>query len=276
MKKTSFFIAVIVIFVSILAIYGIVTVMMDNTGKINQGTYRINDVMSKSTIVYNEKEIKNEGKNGLSDISFDLTQDNLLSVLVAKNVNAKRIYINNVNISTPKYHGNMYISQNNTEEKISNDSAEKELNIYPDELDGEYFFEGYVSFTYNCTAEEIPEMQAEIDETAEEILSKIPSGADQWEAARIIHDELCRRVTYDQSLKGEHIRDIYGALVEGSAVCVGYAYAFDYLMEKAVSDSSCGTLESDDRTHAWNLVRFQEGDDDYALFLDVTWDDTDL
>ena len=58
MKKTSFFIAVIVIFVSILAIYGIVTVMMDNTGKINQGTYRINDVMSKSTIVYNEKEIK--------------------------------------------------------------------------------------------------------------------------------------------------------------------------------------------------------------------------
>ena len=45
MKKTSFFIAVIVIFVSILAIYGIVTVMMDNTGKINQGTYRINDVM---------------------------------------------------------------------------------------------------------------------------------------------------------------------------------------------------------------------------------------
>ena len=102
MKKTSFFIAVIVIFVSILAIYGIVTVMMDNTGKINQGTYRINDVMSKSTIVYNEKEIKNEGKNGLSDISFDLTQDNLLSVLVAKNVNAKRIYINNVNISTPK------------------------------------------------------------------------------------------------------------------------------------------------------------------------------
>ena len=141
MKKTSFFIAVIVIFVSILAIYGIVTVMMDNTGKINQGTYSINDVMSKSTIVYNEKEIKNEGKNGLSDISFDLTQDNLLSVLVAKNVNAKRIYINNVNISTPKYHGNMYISQNNTEEKISNDSAEKELNIYPDELDGEYFFE---------------------------------------------------------------------------------------------------------------------------------------
>ena len=36
----------------------------------------------------------------------------MLSVLVAKNVNAKRIYINNVNISTPKYHGNMYISQN--------------------------------------------------------------------------------------------------------------------------------------------------------------------
>ena len=58
MKKTSFFIAVIVIFVSILAIYGIVTVMMDNTGKINQGTYRINDVMSKSTIVYNEKRNK--------------------------------------------------------------------------------------------------------------------------------------------------------------------------------------------------------------------------
>ena len=138
-----------------------------------------------------------------------------------------------------------------------------------------YQFSEYVRFTYNCKKEDIPAMQKEIDSAAEEILSKVPASADQWETARILHDELCRRVTYDDTLKGTHIRDIYGALVEGSAVCVGYAYALDYLMEQAAGAGSCQTVESLDRTHAWNQLSFQTESGQCTLFIDPTWNDLD-
>lgn len=146
---------------------------------------------------------------------------------------------------------------------------------YSQETEDGYLFSQYVRFTYNCQKEEIPAMQKEIGTATEEILSKVPAGADQWETALALHDELCRRVTYDDTLKGTHIRDIYGALVEGSAVCVGYAYAFDYLMEQAAGADSCQTVESLDRTHSWNKLSFQTENGPCTLFIDPTWNDLD-
>lgn len=78
---------------------------------------------------------------------------------------------------------------------------------------------------------------------------------------------------YDHSLQGTHIRDIYGVLEEGSAVCVGYAYAFDYILEQAPNAPACITRESADRAHAWNEVLFTNGDGKSYLYIDPTWDD---
>ena len=100
----------------------------------------------------------------------------------------------------------------------------------------------------------------ELDRAAAAILAKIPANADEWETAKIVHDEIGRMAAYDHSLEGRHIRDIYGVLKEGSAVCVGYAYAFDYILEQAPNGPACITRESADRAHAWNEVQFTNGD----------------
>lgn len=138
----------------------------------------------------------------------------------------------------------------------------------------------YYDFNYSCDGEQIVRMQAEVDSAVEQYLSLIPENADVWEAAKIVHDELIRRVTYDQSMNGTHCHDIYGALVEGSAVCQGYAYAFSHVMQEWTVRTGrqyhqginyYPAVISED--HSWNIVG---GDATYDENLDVTWDDKDM
>ena len=149
------------------------------------------------------------------------------------------------------------------------------IHSIPPEEGQDYTYGGMVDFQYNCEMSDIPVMQKEIERATEAILAKIPANADEWETAKIVHDEIARIATYDHSLEGRHIRDIYGVLEEGSAVCVGYAYAFDYVLEQAPNGPACITRESADRAHAWNEVIFTNGDGKSYLYIDPTWDDPD-
>lgn len=109
----------------------------------------------------------------------------------------------------------------------------------------------------------------EIDREAEDILSRVPEGADQWQTMLTVHDELIKRITYtEESEGGIHVYDIYGALVDHKAVCQGYTYAFSYIMHKA--DIPCGEVYSED--HVWNIMPSLTSGEKY---IDVTWDDTD-
>ena len=139
---------------------------------------------------------------------------------------------------------------------------------------------GIVSFSYNCTPEERDAMQAQVDAATQEILARIPAGADDWTAALAIYDELVRRITYDPAVKagtGEgslHCQDIYGALVERNAVCMGYAYAFDHLCELA--GVAANLVLSDDGTHIYSAFAEQWDDGSWHwCFVDPTWGDID-
>ena len=110
---------------------------------------------------------------------------------------------------------------------------------------------------------------AEVDREAEDILSLVPDGADEWQTMLAVHDELIRRITYTEEAEGgAHVYDIYGALVDHRAVCQGYAYSFSYIMQKA--GIACGEVYSDD--HVWNIMPSLDSGERY---IDVTWDDTD-
>ena len=124
-------------------------------------------------------------------------------------------------------------------------------------------------------------MRAQVDAAEQEILACIPAGADDWTAALTIYDELVRRVTYDPEVKagtGEgslHCRDVYGALVEHNAVCMGYAYAFDHLC--GLAGVACNLVLSDDGTHIYTA--FAERYDDgswHWCYVDPTWGDPDM
>ena len=139
------------------------------------------------------------------------------------------------------------------------------------------------SFTYLETPDRIPAMQAQVDAARERYLSLIPAGADPWTAARIVHDEMVRSITYDQTKSLPHCHDIYGALVENTAVCQGYAYAFSYIMsEWLLRSGSRSPLVTEDANfyrayisedHAWNDSWITDAGDG---MIDVTWDDPDM
>lgn len=128
----------------------------------------------------------------------------------------------------------------------------------------------------------------------EEAVSDILRGVD-WEAlsdyekSLRVHDLVTDRVTYnyDAFLVIEQADDapemdpaevteagtVYGALVNGSAVCTGYAQAYTLLAREVglpVIYLEGPVLLGDTWIdHAWNLVQI-EGD---WLFVDTTWDD---
>lgn len=124
--------------------------------------------------------------------------------------------------------------------------------------------------TYTVTdPDEIARMQREIDEAAQEIIAKCPWENDSFECCKVIHDELIKRVTYDKDKSNLHAYDAYGALVDGEAVCLGYACAFSYLANLLDYESEIVVSEN----HAWNMMKLPIDCND--RFIDVTWDDKD-
>ena len=106
-------------------------------------------------------------------------------------------------------------------------------------------------------------------------MKNLPSGND-FEREEYINNYIIDNCRYDEEaaenndVQGNE-NDAYGALVDGKAVCEGYARAFQLLCNKANIDCVLlsGTADSDN--HAWNGVKIS-GD---WYQIDVTWNDTD-
>ena len=85
----------------------------------------------------------------------------------------------------------------------------------------------------------------------------------------VLHDHLVRTVTYDVSAPRRHSAS--GALLDGRAVCDGYAAAFCLLAEAAGIPCLTVTGEKDGIPHAWNLVN----PDGTWYHMDCAADDAD-
>ena len=124
-----------------------------------------------------------------------------------------------------------------------------------------------------------------MEAAADTLLQGIPAGSSDWETALYLHDALIRHVTYEE---GDLDQTAYGALVNGKAVCMGYAMAYEYLLTRAGIDCDTvigytdefsaamdGTLFQMDR-HAWTIVTFRENGVARSYYVDTTWDDLAL
>ena len=106
----------------------------------------------------------------------------------------------------------------------------------------------------------------------------ITDGMTDFEKELALHDALLRGVRYDEAV---YDRDTpqglpdntnpYGALVEGYAICLGYAASFQLLMDLAGVEcvTVVGASSRSTSDHAWNLVRL-EGE---WYGVDPTWND---
>ena len=86
-----------------------------------------------------------------------------------------------------------------------------------------------------------------------------------------IHDWIIDHAAYDEAHASPHRSHPYGLLVEGQAICMGYANTFHLFMD--LLDIPCvtviGASGGSREDHAWNLVQLDG--DWYAV--DTTWDD---
>lgn len=132
----------------------------------------------------------------------------------------------------------------------------------------------YISASYRYTAEEYATMYAEFKAGSEKLLQGIKNNNEltDVEKALLLHDRLAIWCEYDYAnLVANTLPDesysAYGVFAKKTAVCMGYALAYDYLLLQVGIDSyycSSGTLN-----HAWNIVYIN----DSKYHVDVTWDD---
>lgn len=110
---------------------------------------------------------------------------------------------------------------------------------------------------------------------ANSILAGMPADGTDYEKELYLHDALVKHVTYDDDYVEE--QNAYSALVNGMAVCSGYAFALQYLLMRAGIESYyvVGTAGEDENGkpvgHAWNIAKISG----VWYYVDPTWDDSD-
>ena len=140
-------------------------------------------------------------------------------------------------------------------------------NVYIDNgNENNYFIDEFTSQS------QVENAIAQIEQTKNQILSNVSGNA--YDNIKMVHDYLVDNVEYDTTISQKNIYNVYGALINGTAVCEGYARSFKYLMDKlgipctlviGQGTNSQGQTEN----HAWNYV--QLNGNWYAI--DCTWDD---
>lgn len=120
--------------------------------------------------------------------------------------------------------------------------------------------------------EQIEEAIGYIEQKRNQVLQN--RGNNTYDNVKMVHDFLVENVEYDTSISKSNIYNIYGAMVNGEAVCEGYARSFKYLMDSLGIPCTLvigkGTnSEGKTENHAWNYVQI----DGNWYAVDSTWDD---
>ena len=120
--------------------------------------------------------------------------------------------------------------------------------------------------------EQINEAISQLEEVKNNIIRNKTGNA--YKDIKMVHDYLVENIEYDTSISKQNIYNIYGVLINGEAVCEGYARGFKYLIDSLGIPCTLvigkGTnSEGNTENHAWNYV--QISGNWYAI--DCTWDD---
>lgn len=143
MKKNNNTLLVFLIILVVVAIIAcIFYILLNSKGKINQGVFRTNDVLITSLVTVEEKQEEKE-ESMISDFLLDLSQKNVLSLLIPKESGINDIYIDNIKIKYPIKMGQMYLTQPNRNDKIilNEDIKKEKVNIYTQEKEDQYLVE---------------------------------------------------------------------------------------------------------------------------------------
>ena len=103
-------------------------------------------------------------------------------------------------------------------------------------------------------------------------IKAIDAGESRFYILKKIHDFLCDTIVYDKTALRHG--DAAGALLDGKAVCQGYAHAFkiacDFYNIPCICVTGTGLGNNGPEAHMWNYVQMEDG---FWYAVDCTWDD---
>ncbi len=118
-----------------------------------------------------------------------------------------------------------------------------------------------------CTAQDVAAMQVKLDQLVDQANTLCQT---DLEKVFYVHEWLVQNIAYDREHLSDNVQDdhnLCGALLEGTAVCDGYAKTYALTLRKL---GITGVLvTSKDIGHAWNMVEL----DGNWYQVDCTWDD---
>lgn len=157
-----------------------------------------------------------------------------------------------------------------------------------DETPEVFYYEGYrytynkeskiineVEFSYAYSIDDIMKMKREITDKVDFVLkNSINASMSDFQKELVVHDFIVNNTHYDiENLnKGTLKRSahtIYGVLIEGKAVCSGYAKTMQYFLDKFKIKNKLLYGSAEGRKHVWNFLYL----DGNYYHLDVTFDD---
>lgn len=121
--------------------------------------------------------------------------------------------------------------------------------------------------TYVYSAKESAKMKAAIEESAQQILTQIPTETSEYDKIKFVYETLIADVEYVE--EALHNQNLYSALVGKQSVCAGYAKANQYLLEQLGIYCIYVVGYADDEGHAWNIVECNGS----MYYVDITWAD---
>lgn len=123
------------------------------------------------------------------------------------------------------------------------------------------------------------QLQKDFDSKVEEIVAAGKQIGGDYEKIKYVYDYIKNNCSYDFDVASKNqdklskteqmAHTAYGALVNGKAVCDGYAKAFQLILNKIGYECAIVSGEAEGGRHAWNVIKV--GKDYY--YCDVTWDD---
>lgn len=126
---------------------------------------------------------------------------------------------------------------------------------------------------YSVSAEDRQRLAAALDAARDRALyamaAALPADAPDADRALFLFDHIVQNTRYDET--APHSQSLVSCLVEGRAVCAGYARALQYLLLAADIPCSLVNGTANGVSHAWVLAQL----DGEWYHMDPTWADSD-
>ena len=130
----------------------------------------------------------------------------------------------------------------------------------------------YVTYTYTMTYYTTAEQEAELEEAMDALLATVDPNGTDYERFCTVYDYICENIVYDYDTLQDNDYKLkytaYAAMINGTAVCQGYAVLLYQLALELGIDCRVITGIGNNGGHGWNIVKFG----DYYYNTDPTWD----